>query len=69
MFTDEVENQIADFIIDNYVKLGNCLPVWQFKNIMLQAYNENDPIKREIHVSPQFITNYKKKHISKEDLI
>lgn len=62
MFTDEVENEIADFIKDNYVKPGNYFPDWQFKNIMFQEYNENDSIKRDFHCSPQFIIDFKNRH-------
>ncbi len=62
IFPDEVENSISNFIIDNYIKPGNYLPDWQFKNIMFQAYNENDSIKRDFHCSPHFIIDFKNRH-------
>ena len=62
IFPDEIENEVADFIIDNYIKPGNYLPDWQFKNIMFQVYNENDSIKRDFHCSQHFISDFKNRH-------
>ena len=61
-FPDAVEDDISEFIIDNYINPGNYLPDWQFKNIMFQAYNENDSIQRDFHYSPHFINDFKNRH-------
>lgn len=59
IFDDAIEKSVSDFIEDNYITPGNYLPDWGFKNIIFQAYNENDDIKRDFHCSPGFIRDFK----------
>lgn len=59
IFDDAIEKSVSDYIEDNCIIPGNYLPDWGFKNIILQAYNENDSIKRDFHCSPGFNRDFK----------